>query len=153
MSGQAVESGSFEVVSRALTLAQVREAVAGWHGDGWVCYASGIVWRRGETAGKVGEGAKGVPLSGEWLDGAVSVHLRQAEDGWLLTRITEKAGTDRIVPESLLSTEQLDGKNLRMRYRTLWRRLSHAPAEVGPDQATFPIPVWTPVLSRFYGWE
>lgn len=165
MNAKSFDSGSFKISTELLhSPADVRRAVAGWSGDGWVCYASDIVWRRSGRVEALNGVPPGLPLSGEWLDGPgadglTSVHLRQTADGWSLTRIEELPGDDRIVEESFLSSvpdgKQPDGQPVKMRYRTIWQKVAHAPApgDAAGAPDTFPIPVWTPVFSRFSGWK
>lgn len=132
--------GSFTPEARRIsTSAELSTALAELaECEGWVEYTSGI------TAGawSSGHGAKGFPLSGEWVskNGQTSWHLRTLDDGWVLTTFTaNEAGNDRLVEHSLCS-DASSAKSLR--YQVLW---------VATPQGTPQVAVWTPTLSRFCG--
>ena len=141
------EAAAFTVISEpVLDPAEVVSRVAAQRGDGWVCYASGNVATRSGEVFTTGDGARGLPLSGEWaVDGNTSVHLRQLGEGWVWSRFEETPGADRVVAMKLLGTARFSTGVPNLCYRALWRRQA---AGIGEGE----VKPWTRLHARFAGW-
>lgn len=103
--------------------------------EGWLCLTDKVaVIAQGEDfSGFV----RGMPLSGEFVAGTKSLHLRQKDDGWMTFAITKaEGGGQMMVRESFIAVEKYGVG--RLKYETFWRKESH-------DSA------FRPYVSRFSG--
>jgi hypothetical protein len=86
--------------------------------QGWLCLTDRVI-HFCEPSGMPGDNV-GIILSGELANGNESLHIRQSEGGWLLTRLIAGRGDDCIVfREQFVSTES--GRRDRLNYEVYWR--------------------------------
>lgn len=118
------------------TQEQVWEKLAAFpFNEGWLCltdqvlplyYATDLTKIRGR-----------IILSGELANSAESIHIRQAEAGWLITRFRDGEGDDCLkLEEQYISTEEK--QSLRLTYQSYWKQLDGT---------------WQPAAARFTGFR
>ena len=128
---------------RAATLEDLRKLLEGKRGSGWICTTS-------EQPGEWDGTWRELPiLSAELaVSGEESVHVRYADDGWLVTTIGEPAEGETAVSCVAYDTtyrSSLDGRRPPgMSYRVFWKA---AQADTGG------VSVLRPYVARFLGWD
>jgi hypothetical protein len=134
-----IETGSCGLkVSR---LADARTPEEAWallppDAEGWICFPDQVerAWPGGSRAGPF--------LSAEVVLGQRSVSVRMEGAVWRAWQVEELPGDDhRWVRERFVSSRTKEGTEM-LCYATYWRRVMDGG-----------IAVWTPVISRFCGWE
>ncbi len=132
--------GRLEIAAVCCTgeLAELRRALDGLEGNGWVCMTDRVERWRGLLP-------DGYPLHGELaLDERTSVALRHTSEGWQLHRLVEHTeGDDRAIDHIYLGSET---RLARLRYRVWWR----AVPQPGHDET---VTVLRPLAARFAGFE
>ncbi len=102
--------------------------------QGWACLTDRVAVLN--TSNELAALETGIPLSGEFLSGVRSLHLRQGGEGWEAWIIERhEAGDDLWYAEDFIGTSAAGGRKLR--YEIFWRR--------EPDGA------YRPAASRFAG--
>ena len=112
---------------------EVHQAIEAFGGQGWIC-TTGRAFRYD------GGSIEGLVLGAEVSDGARrSLHVRQAQEGWLITELSEEAGGEHLMQEEhYLSTEG----EASLAYAVYWRKSDEGGVEV-----------WSPWAARFMGWR
>ena len=88
-------------------------------GEGWLCLTDRVVAIRSPQDLAAIDG--GIILSGEMVKGAESLHIRQAAEGWILSRLKAGEGDECLMfRDSFVSTE--DNQQLRLSYEVYWRQ-------------------------------
>lgn len=85
--------------------------------QGWLCLTDRVVsfYKATELAG-----VEGIILSGELVNGGKSLHIRQAESGWQLTRLESGIGDDCLMcRETYIGTDH--GQQDRLHYEVYWK--------------------------------
>lgn len=122
--------------AQAATPEQVWEQVAAFPFDeGWLCLTDRVLSLH--SAADLANARGRIILSGELARGAESIHIRQAEAGWLITRFRDGEGDDCLkLEEQFISTEEKQA--LRLNYHCYWKQLDGR---------------WQPAAARFTGFR
>jgi hypothetical protein len=120
--GDAIVSGSLLVQCEPCSSArELQGRVRGFAPqEGWLCLTDRVLHFRDAAAleALLPEGA--VVLSGELARGEESLHIRQAETGWNVTRLSAGKGEKCLMfRESYLSTEARE--NINLDYEVYWK--------------------------------
>ncbi len=123
---------------------EVRSALSSAAGQGWVCFTDEVVRLKDFR-----QLASGPILSAEvFRDDGRSLHLRQCDTGWRLTKIRE-VEDDSVGEEvmafdrDLVAAASHGGGHLA--YRVYWRR--------GEPRTEAKVRPWEPWLAAFRGWR
>lgn len=139
-----IQGASVEVNSRIITTHEglLNEARAFADSEslfeGWLCLTDEVMlvdknFDFSEIKGRT-------VLSGELAGGERSLHIRQWEDGWILSSLTRKNGGNQfMVEEKFISTR----RPLKLRYETYWQEKENCYGQRALQ----------PLASRFSGFE